>query len=947
MGEKLLRKGLTLFISLLFFTLIVPCNFSEAADGRVIVIDGMNFFAIGSLTGDSGTGYLYAAIESSNRELITDKIGPIQPFYWSNDPFWHEINEVTVHSLTDILRSAYTHTKATNAPLIIVAHSWGTVLAYVALEQNPDIIVDKLVTLGSPLETITPVIKDKTNYELMRCGAFPIHALPNVIVWHNYWILCDLFSGSISAALNHMFDVSALDDGLCHRAYYKKDSTEWGSILTDVLNTEFPLAIKYDPIPLSIEYPYSAPVEFTFHATGSLTSDANATYSWDFKDGTPESGKDKTHYYKQPGEYNVTLTMTDSFNTSHVKTESVAVRPPKIDMTYPNGLESLHRHFSTPSNLHVPDSGHYHWNYGDGSPSETGEDVGHTYPTSGSYNVTLTLMLDDGTQVSNTVQIFVGPGTRYIQGHTIYYDETWYSGGIYMVQGSIYVSKGATLTIEPGTIIKFQNAGLSVDGTLKANGSSGNPIVFTSYQDDSYGGDTNGDGNATMPTKGDWGNISFGNTSKNSILNHVIVKYAGKSPGCYGCAPNIVPAIDVQTSSIILSNSTISDNFSKGIHVYSGTPSIQGNTITNNGQAAIYLSTESAGTVVRGNTASGNGSPSTTGWNGVLIEGGLLSPNVTLTNNLPYGFVTGYPFGSPTVAEGAVLAVEPGAIIKLGGSSLGINGTLIADGTSDNPVIFTSTKDDSYGGDTNGDGNATMPTKGDWGNISFGNTSKNSILNHVILKYAGSVGGYYPATPALYISTSSLSVSNSLISDNFSSGLKAYSSSPRITSTTFIYNQDGISVDGENANPVITDCIIKENAGYGINVVNTQLQINATNNSYGDPSGPLDDSDDRAIGGLYNPNGKGNRVSDKVNYYPWVGVTAVEIEKPANFSATPENGAINLSWTSSSNTNISGYKVYYGTSAGSYGTPKIIGIASEGSSLFHVGSLNSSLPPMR
>ena len=442
-------------------------------------------------------------------------------------------------------------------------------------------------------------------------------------------------------------------------------------------------------------------------------------------------------------------------------------------------------------------------------------------------------------------------------------------------------------------------------------------------------------------------NISFGNTSKNSILNHVIVKYAGKSPGCYGCAPNIVPAIDVQTSSIILSNSTISDNFSKGIHVYSGTPSIQGNTITNNGQAAIYLSTESAGTVVRGNTASGNGSPSTTGWNGVLIEGGLLSPNVTLTNNLPYGFVTGYPFGSPTVAEGAVLAVEPGAIIKLGGSSLGINGTLIADGTSDNPVIFTSTKDDSYGGDTNGDGNATMPTKGDWGNISFGNTSKNSILNHVILKYAGSVGGYYPATPALYISTSSLSVSNSLISDNFSSGLKAYSSSPRITSTTFIYNQDGISVDGENANPVITDCIIKENAGYGINVVNTQLQINATNNSYGDPSGPLDDSDDRAIGGLYNPNGKGNRVSDKVNYYPWVGVTAVEIEKPANFSATPENGAINLSWTSSSNTNISGYKVYYGTSAGSYGTPKIIGIASEGSSLFHVGSLNSSLPPMR
>jgi len=56
--------------------------------------------------------------------------------------------------------------------------------------------------------------------------------------------------------------------------------------------------------------------------------------------------------------------------------------------------------------------------------------------------------------------------------------------------------------------------------------------------------------------------------------------------------------------------------------------------------------------------------------------------------------------------------------------------------------------------------------------------------------------------------------------------------------------------------------------------------INAENNWWGDPSGPLDTSDDRATGGFYNPGGLGDRVSNYVDYEPWLG-------QPPSLGSTP------------------------------------------------------------
>ena len=58
----------------------------------------------------------------------------------------------------------------------------------------------------------------------------------------------------------------------------------------------------------------------------------------------------------------------------------------------------------------------------------------------------------------------------------------------YVLNGDITVAAGATLTIEPGVVVKLNGTlrRISVNGVLKAIGASTNRITFTSYQDDVY-----------------------------------------------------------------------------------------------------------------------------------------------------------------------------------------------------------------------------------------------------------------------------------------------------------------------------------------------------------------------------------------------------------------------------------------------------------------------------
>lgn len=98
---------------------------------------------------------------------------------------------------------------------------------------------------------------------------------------------------------------------------------------------------------------------------------------------------------------------------------------------------------------------------------------------------------------------------------------------------------GATLTLEAGVVVKFaspRNCGwspvqarLQVYGDLIVKGAAEAPVIFTAWEDDTAGGDTNSDGSNTSPQAGAWERIQFGGqlASSTVFVQHAEFRYGG------------------------------------------------------------------------------------------------------------------------------------------------------------------------------------------------------------------------------------------------------------------------------------------------------------------------------------------------------------------------------------------------------------------------------------
>jgi len=295
---------------------------------------------------------------------------------------------------------------------------------------------------------------------------------------------------------------------------------------------------------------------------------------------------------------------------------------------------------------------------------------------------------------------------------------TWWGDSIYLIKAwDFYVEN--TLTIKPGAIIKFHptegpTLAMSGSGTVIAKGTASNPVVFTSYKDDSKGGDTNGDGNATSPSVKDWGNIST-NGMNGSEFKYCEFYYGGNS--------TYSSTLAIEAGSVgTVENCTFAHNAGDDASGWYG---------------ALDMSGAGKGSTLKGNVFYDNVRPlsimadmsimddhifhnpddqtQTNKYNGIFVE----TINETTEANV-YWQETEVAFviddndwwitsgASLRLGNDVVLKFRPDAALMLEeGTSALINNT-------GSGVFFTSYKDDSKLGDTNGDGSATSPAKGDW-----------------------------------------------------------------------------------------------------------------------------------------------------------------------------------------------------------------------------------------
>jgi hypothetical protein len=536
---------------------------------------------------------------------------------------------------------------------------------------------------------------------------------------------------------------------------------------------------------------------------------------------------------------------------AHLATESVVIEDNHVFVTRgqhiansgkSGGDYALHLHFSVfdfDSTLSTYSIDPYGWSGGGSDP--WARDVGYLWTTQPTPSLDLATV-----SVSST-----------ISGDTV-----WEDGRIYIIgSGTTTLASGSTLSILPGTIIKFATTSsiLTINGNLDVNGTTTSPVYFTSLRDD-IGGDT--DNVVATPSAENWKYIYI-NNGGSADFDHAVIRYGGADNQSY--RSNIVNfggSLNITNSTIsngyygvrqrsstpaTITNSTVSDNSYAGIYAEDGSTTVSGSTIGNTTSSyGIYAGNGADSLTATNNTFSNNLYPIYFAANVPLTESGNTAINNTyngkgvIGGNMAAGTSTWAPGSMPfvlpsaalTITSNATLSIDPGTVIKFKDAStrLYINGgNLDVNGTTTSPVYFTSIKDDLAGGDTDND-DSSLAQSGDWKDIYVYNSGI-ADFNNAIIRYGGSSGtGYSQAN--IYNYGGSLALTNATTSNSYY-GIRQSGTSPAaiISSKSVISGNSQYGIYVQAGSFSVTNSTIAGNTNYGLY---SSVAVTADDNWWGD-----------------------------------------------------------------------------------------------------------------
>lgn len=346
--------------------------------------------------------------------------------------------------------------------------------------------------------------------------------------------------------------------------------------------------------------------------------------------------------------------------------------------------------------------------------------------------------------------------------------------------GLLEIKKGVTLMVDAGAVFKLRSTSIIVGSSstvidrsgaaLQILGTPGNPVKFTSFNDETIGQDKTP--LTTIPRSGDWGGIVFRNDIDRSLgrydheksgiflnyVNNAEIAYGGgilSSDSVVGVA-NPITMVDSRPSvtynrvrqSADAAMSASPDAFEESRFTEPAVqnvpftldynrvgPEIHHNTLTANTTNAMVVANQFL-VSARGDELSGSAR-----WNDTDIVH-VISDNLIVTGNS--GGLLRTSGGALTARLDGRLAIDPGVIVKVEGAyiDIGIGANFLAEGTPANPIVITSLQDDRYGAggsfNTNGDVVGQIAERGDWGGVYLRPGSLGS-LDQVVLAYGGGV----------------------------------------------------------------------------------------------------------------------------------------------------------------------------------------------------------------